>query len=88
MEFWSLWRKGQMLDLVREFDPAGEIITMLSGQTQGEMRRLLHDLFTDRKTCWKHIEPETLAAVQAWVPQWLRFTDERPAEAVELAEAA
>ena len=22
----------------------------------------------------------TLAAVQAWVPQWLRFTDEQPVE--------
>lgn len=76
-EFWNLWRKGQMLELVREFDPEQEIVTRISGVTQAEMRRLLHSLFTDPEAkAWKGISQETRNAVASWVPEWLRFADE------------
>lgn len=79
-EFWSLWRKGQMLELVREFDPEQEIVTRITGTTQAEMRRLLHGLFVDPDMkAWKGLSETTRAAVASWVPAWLRFADEEGA---------
>jgi len=78
-DFWSLWRKGQMLEMAQEFDPQGHVTAIITGVTQGEMRRVLHDLFTTRK-CWPGLDPETVQAVAGWVPKWLRFPQEEQAE--------
>lgn len=87
-EFWDLWRKAPLFEMVQEFDPLGEIIGIVSPMKQGDLRDALHDLFSKReKACWKQLTAPTLAAVQAWMPTWLRFPDEQPAPA-QLAEAA
>jgi len=79
--FWSMWRKSQMAELVKEFDPLNEIWDgVISNMKQADMRDYLHDLFGKRQfIAWKGLTQPTLAAVSAWVPKWLRFTNEQPA---------
>lgn len=87
LEFWQMWRKGQMLELVKEFDPSGDVNNLISNMNQNEMRAALNDLFTKReRIMWKGLDEATLAAIASWVPKWLRFTDEEMAEAEAPAE--
>lgn len=77
-EFWSMFRKAQITDMLNEIDP--EIMPLLGDRKQKELREHAHDLFTAReKLAWKQLSKEQIAKVEAWVPSWIRMKKERDA---------
>lgn len=74
-EFWSMFNKKQIFKMLGEVIPSFE--AEHSGSKQAEVRSIAH------RICAGEVDPKIsamdateLVAAQAWVPAWLRFTDE------------
>lgn len=81
-EFWALFRKGQILEMLEPVAPT--FATTYANAKQGEVRAKAHALCTGQEIL--AIPKEEREAAQAWVPSWLRF--ESADEPAELEEAA
>jgi ParB/RepB/Spo0J family partition protein len=83
-EFWSMFRKGQIFDMLDEVAPSFR--RHYSNGKQDEVRAKAHAICTggiDHKT--SAIPTDELAAAATWVPTWLRLTadDEAIEEALD-----
>ncbi|MCE2842028.1 MAG: ParB/RepB/Spo0J family partition protein [Novosphingobium sp.] len=74
-EFWTMFRKGQIFDMLGEVAPTW--VEKHKGITQGELRRQAHRLCSSEvEAAVSGIPQAELDAATKWVPTWLRFADE------------